>query len=173
MFKRVKEVFIHHIRFFVACIAFFYLFQEAFTLVNRVIKLGKAVAHFASVNVTFKTVGNFRIIRIALGERRNFFRMTGNKYRLNKFIFNIFVKAGVNNFAHAKSRLVFHMDSISHFARGFHIGYAFKVLPGVFCYCFNHAEARPGRSQVNFLSFVGYFHGAQNLLRNFGNNFFR
>ena len=65
------------------------------------------------------------------------------------------------------------MDSISHFARSFHIGYAFKVLSGIFSYRFNHAETRPGRGQVNFLSFVGYFHGAQNLLRNFGNYFFR
>ena len=69
IFQRGHEVIIHHMSFIIAGSAVFHLFLEAFTLVDRIVELGEAIADLSRINEAFKTVCNFRICFTAFGQR--------------------------------------------------------------------------------------------------------
>ena len=46
--------------FIIAGSAVFHLFLEAFTLVDRIVELGEAIADLSRINEAFKTVCNFQ-----------------------------------------------------------------------------------------------------------------
>lgn len=66
---------------------------KARPLVDGIVQLGKGIAVLAAVDEELEAFRDARLADLALGERRNFHRIVGDKGRLNELVLDEFVEA--------------------------------------------------------------------------------
>ena len=77
----------------------FYLLFEAGLLVDGVVELGECVAHLTAADEELEALGEARVLRTALGERRNVDGVHGDKGGLYHELLDLLVVALVERMA--------------------------------------------------------------------------
>gem|GEM_PF-4012151 len=80
-----EKVLVDEMRFFIARLTLSRLAFKPFTLVQRIVQLGKGIRDFSSGNVELEAIRQARVRILPSCERRNFDRVIGNESRLCKF----------------------------------------------------------------------------------------
>ena len=81
-------VFVVEHRFVVASIFGIHLLQETLSLIFRIVQLGEAITDFTTANEELKAIGDFRVLVVTTGQRRDFSRIFSDEGRLNQMRFS-------------------------------------------------------------------------------------
>lgn len=100
----------------VAGFALLELIEEAAFLVDWVVELREAIGQLAAVDEELEAVGDARVFRIALRERRDLRRMARDERRLHQCLLDLLLEGLVEDAADAVARLVRDADLVSHLA---------------------------------------------------------
>src|SRR5690606_19823217 len=78
---------VHPVRLVIARGSTLQLRLEARALLDGIVELTEAVGHLAAAGVEFEPLDRVRVVRLLLGERRDFGREVVDERRLNELVF--------------------------------------------------------------------------------------
>ncbi len=135
------------------------LFLKSLILIDGVIQLGKCIGNFPAVYIRLKSSGDPRVNRVPLGQRRNLYRMTGDKdgtVQITRHILTVVFEHFCQDLA---SRLIFHIlfiHALGDRCRSrFFVGHdGCEINSGYLLDGVCHVQSFPRRSQVEGFTLI-------------------
>ena len=161
----MQEIFIRVLGFVVPLFCQSVLRRKALALVNGVVELGVGVGHFPAVDVEFEPLDLGWIVRLFLGQRRNFNGVVHNERRLDHLVFTELVKEHGDNVALLVAVLVLNALLVGQFPGLFVRGDLVEVNAGLGLDGVVHGDPGKRFAEVNVNAVVRNERGTADRLR--------
>ena len=155
VFERTDVVGVVFHGLFVAVALGFHLGGEAALLVDRVVEFGEGVGVFVAGDHELEAVGEARVARLALGERRDLDRVVAHEGGVHDLLLAELVVEGEQELARAPILLPFELVGVEQGAQVRNGRVHVDVLAHMGAHHFRKRDALPGAGQVDRLALVG------------------